>query len=93
VSRAHGDQASCGSGTATGTGELVFPWDDIDFTMSEVRTGGVAIASLTGVKSGSARAVGAANGDPVATVQACGGAGLRKAGLSGHLTTTRTISG
>ena len=87
------EAASCSGGSAVGGGSLVFPWGDIDFTMTEERVAAVAIATLTGARSGSARAIGTASGDPVATLQKCAGPGLKQSGLSGHVTTTQTITG
>jgi hypothetical protein len=90
-----GEGATCGQGMATGSGRLVFEWDDIPFTLSERRAGGNVIASLTGANSGSATATGGVSRseDPVEILQKCGSTGLERVGLEGRLTTPDYISG
>jgi hypothetical protein len=90
-----GENASCAGGTATETGRLVFTWDDLKFKLSETRTGGNVLASLTGANGGSATATAGVSQseDPVAILQKCGGPGLDKVRIDGQLTTTDSISG
>ena len=89
------EQSSCGGGTATETGSLVFTWDDIGITVSERRGGGEVIASIAGAKSGSATATAgiSQSEDPVQILQKCAGPGLDRVRIDGQATTTDTVTG
>lgn len=91
----HGDSASCGGGTDSGSGSLAFPDGTIRFTISEARGAAVVNASLSGAAGGSARALAAPSQsqDPLGTLQQCAGAGLAQANIDIHAQTTPTISG
>lgn len=91
----HGDSASCGGGTDSGSGQLLFPYGTLRFTISEVRGTAVVAASLTGAGGGSAKATvtPSASDDPFSTVQQCSGAGLSETGIDISLQTSPDISG
>lgn len=87
--------ATCNLETDMGQGSIAFAYGTIRFTISETRVSAIAAVSLKGAKGGSAK--GQANvsssANPVAIIQACGGAGLAKAPIQAHATTTPSISG
>jgi hypothetical protein len=75
-----GDSVSCGAGIDSGGGALHFKrWGKLRFNVTERRAAALATLTFTGAKGGSATAVAHPTGDPVATVQQCGGSGLKKA--------------
>lgn len=92
-SRAH--NASCLNGLNTGTGSLKFPDGRLRFTFTERRAAAFPTLQYDGAFGGSAFGAGgpATNADPAAAVQACGGTGLSRFEVQGHLQTTPTISG
>ena len=74
-----GDSLSCGAGIDSGTGALHFKkWGKLRFNVTERRAAALATLSYTGAKGGSATGVAHPTSDPVATVQQCGGSGLKK---------------
>jgi hypothetical protein len=87
--------ASCGAGTDSGTGKVLFKYGTIGFTISENTVGPVAAFTLKGAQGGSA--AGQANispsADPIALTQACAGAGITEAPVEIQATTTPSISG
>jgi hypothetical protein len=87
--------SSCLSGTATGTGALIFQIGKILFSFSETRPGATPLLTLTGARSGSANGVAhpSQSEDAVADAQACNGAGLEQFNVDAEMTTTPTISG
>ena len=96
VATEHGDQVSCGSGSDSGNGALVFPGrGSLHFSVSESRAGGVAILDARGARGGSATITGSISPDenPAEVLAACGGSGLKEVDLDGHLSTNGTISG
>ena len=70
---------SCGEGIDSGAGALHFQWGALRFSVTERRAAALATLTYTGASGGSATGVAHPTGDPVATVEACGGSGLRKA--------------
>jgi hypothetical protein len=87
--------ASCAGGTASGTGALVLPYGDIEFSESETRAGVVVVATATGAAGGSAAGYAAPTPDqnPVTAAQECAGSGIPSATVNIQLTTTPSISG
>jgi hypothetical protein len=89
-------EASCGSGSPTGSGVLVFAkYGRLRFTLAESRAGGVAIVQLRGRREGSAVVTAAVSPEenPADVLLRCSGDGLAEVGLSGHLATSEPISG
>lgn len=86
---------SCLLGTPTGAGALVFRWGRLGFTMRENRAGALATLILGGTRGGSALVAGAPppSEDPGPLLEACAGPGIKRVTLSGHVQTTRTLSG
>ena len=84
---------SCNSGTPKGSGVLVLRWGRLRFTTSETRAGAAPFLTLSGKRGGSALVNGRATDDPATLLQKCAGDGIEKAHLTGHLSTTPTISG
>ena len=69
---------SCGEGIDSGAGALHFKWGALRFSVTERRAAALATLTYTGANGGSATGVAHPTGDPVATVEACGGSGLKK---------------
>jgi hypothetical protein len=70
---------SCGEGIDSGTGALHFKLGGaLRFSVTERRAAALATLTYTGANGGSATAVAHPTGDPVATVEACGGSGIKK---------------
>jgi hypothetical protein len=93
VAGAPAQDQSCNSGTPKGSGAIVLRWGRLRFTSSETRVGAAPILQLRGARGGSALLTGAANDPPLTLLQKCGGEGIDVAHLTGHLSTTPTISG
>jgi polyvinyl alcohol dehydrogenase (cytochrome) len=91
----HGDDASCGGGTDSGSGQLTFPYGTIGFAISEVRATGGVVATITGNAGGSARALAepSPSQSPASIAQACAGTGLREAAIDIQVRTTPDLSG
>ena len=87
--------ATCAGGTASGKGELILPYGDIEFSESETRTGVLVVATATGAAGGSAAGDAAPTPDqnPVTAAQECAGSGIPSATVSIQLSTTPSISG
>jgi hypothetical protein len=86
---------SCGAGRGSGAGYLSFGSRRLRFTYDEVRTGPALTLQVTGARGGSAAAQGnvSPSADPVATLQACGAAGLTEAPVDARVATTSPMSG
>ncbi|MEA2349555.1 MAG: hypothetical protein QOG86_496 [Thermoleophilaceae bacterium] len=96
VATEYGDRVSCGSGSDSGTGVLIFPGvGRLHFSAAESRAGGVAVLTLRGAHSGSAFITGSISPDEdqAAILEACAGAGLKEVDLQAQLSTNGTISG
>ncbi|HKP89027.1 MAG TPA: hypothetical protein VJT75_03535, partial [Thermoleophilaceae bacterium] len=93
VGDAPAQDQSCNSGTPKGTGAIVLRWGRLRFTSAETRVGAAPILQLRGVRGGSASVNGAATDPPQTLLEKCGGEGIDRAHLTGHLSTTPTISG
>ncbi|HEX6712413.1 MAG TPA: hypothetical protein VF066_03470 [Thermoleophilaceae bacterium] len=90
-----GDAVSCAFGVASGEGVLAFRRGSIGFAMTEYRGGATPLIRLTGNAGGEAwmPVTPSQDGDPVAAVQACNGAGLESFALDAHMRTIGAISG
>jgi hypothetical protein len=84
---------SCQFGNPKGKGVIVLRWGRLDFTNSETRAGAAPLLTLEGARGGSAVVNGQATDDPPTLLQECAGDGIEVAHLTGHLSTTPTISG
>jgi hypothetical protein len=95
AARSEAPDGSCLGGTASGSGTLKFGGARLRFTMSETRAAAFPMLMLQGARSGSASAVvtPSTSQDPIATLQACGGGGLRQFSFDGRLQTTPQITG
>jgi hypothetical protein len=93
VATAPAQPQSCNSGTPKGRGALVLRWGRLEFTTSETRVGAAPLLTLGGTRGGSALVDGRATDDPTTLLEKCGGDGVDIAHLTGHLSTTPTISG
>ena len=72
-------ELSCLGGTAPGTGRLVFErGPQIEFSLTERRTPGLAVVTLRGAAGGSATVRGTARGEDLVKInERCNGSGLR----------------
>jgi len=95
VSESSGDAVSCEFGLASGTGHFIFSFGSIAFTLHEYRVGATPIIRFDGKTSGGSWMVitPSPSSDPVAAVQACGGAGLQEFDLDAHMQTDEPITG
>ena len=73
-----GESVSCPFGLASGSGKLTFARGDLAFGFEETRVAATPLLEFTGAKSGSANGIAtpSPDGDPLATITACGGDGL-----------------
>jgi polyvinyl alcohol dehydrogenase (cytochrome) len=87
--------ASCLGGVATGTVTLVFPYGTIATNFTERRAAAIPVVELDGTSGGAMWGIAypSSDQDPLAAVQACGGAGMREFKIQAHAQTTPSISG
>jgi hypothetical protein len=89
-----GELVSCGGGIAHGIGTLSFRFGKIRFSMIERRAAALATLRLKGARSGAATLLAAPPPESgPSAVQQCGGSGLKKVRIDGHLETSPPLAG
>lgn len=90
-----GQNATCASGMALGSGSLRFHWGKLRFAFAEKRVGGVVTGKATGVRGGSATGFGGVSEseNPARILQACAAGGIKRVRVDVSAVTTPDISG
>jgi hypothetical protein len=87
--------ASCGGGSAVGSGFIQIRGARLRFRFSEVRGPGAGAITLDGKRGGSAAGVArvSEDEDPLEIARLCSGKGLRQVGIDIDIATTPALSG
>lgn len=91
----HGEQATCGGGTAAGRGWLQFRWGRLRFDFAERRIGPMVTATTPGAWSGSASGSGGVSDseDPAKVLEQCAGPGLSSVAIDVEMQTDGDLAG